>query len=81
VSGVTQEIGTATTVRSLRPSTLESLGLGSVHGIFSRGRLPVDAAELVERVFGPATQRGSLVITGASGIVGDDGILYCGTDL
>jgi enoyl-CoA hydratase/carnithine racemase/3-hydroxyacyl-CoA dehydrogenase len=55
---------------ALRPSTLESLGLGSVHAIFQRGRLPADTAGLVDEVFGPATARGSLVISGANGIVG-----------
>ena len=55
---------------SLRQSTLETLGLGSVTDIFRNGRLPVDAGDLVERVFGSLGQRGSLVISGANGIVG-----------
>ena len=56
--------------KSIRQSTLQTLGLGSVTDIFRNGRLPVDAAELVERVFGGAGNRGSLVISGANGIVG-----------
>ena len=55
---------------SIRQSTLETLGLGSVTDIFRNGRLPVDAGDLVDRVFGSPGQRGSLVISGANGIVG-----------
>jgi enoyl-CoA hydratase/carnithine racemase len=54
----------------LRPSTLESLGLGSTLSIFQRGRLPAETASLVDEVFGPSSARGSLVISGANGIVG-----------
>ena len=55
---------------SMRPATLESLGLGSVLDLFRRGRLPVEAGDLIDEVFGPAPARGSLVISGANGIVG-----------
>jgi len=55
---------------SIRQSTLQTLGLGSVTDIFRKGRLPVDAGDLVERVFGGPGDRGSLVISGANGIVG-----------
>ncbi len=42
--------------KSLRQSTLQTLGLGSVADIFRNGRLPVDAGDLVDQVFGgPAT--------------------------
>lgn len=57
-------------VQTLRTSTLETLGLGTVLEIFRNGRLPVDAASAVDAVFGPAGDRGSMVISGASGIVG-----------
>jgi enoyl-CoA hydratase/carnithine racemase len=67
--------------RALRQPTLETLGLGGVHGIFSRGVLPTDAASLVERVFGPAGERGSLVISGASGIVGAGKTMQLGSRL
>jgi enoyl-CoA hydratase/carnithine racemase/3-hydroxyacyl-CoA dehydrogenase len=56
--------------KSIRQSTLQTLGLGSVTDIFRNARLPVDAGDLVDRVFGGPGQRGSLVISGASGIVG-----------
>ncbi len=56
--------------KSMRQSTLETLGLGSVTDIFRQGRLPVDVTDMVDRVFGDAGQRGSLVISGANGIVG-----------
>ncbi|MCY2989675.1 MAG: hypothetical protein NTY19_17625 [Planctomycetota bacterium] len=56
--------------KSIRQSTLQTLGLGSVTDIFRNGRLPVDAGDLVDRVFGAPGNRGSLVISGANGIVG-----------
>lgn len=59
-----------TTVKALRQPTLQTLGLGNVLDIFRNGRLPADAAAQVDAVFGPAGSRGSMVISGASGIVG-----------
>jgi len=56
--------------KSIRQSTLQTLGLGSVTDIFRNARLPVDAGDLVDRVFGGPGERGSLVISGANGIVG-----------
>ena len=56
--------------KSMRQSTLQTLGLGSVTDIFRNGRLPVDAGDLVGQVFGGPDDRGSLVISGANGIVG-----------
>jgi enoyl-CoA hydratase/carnithine racemase/3-hydroxyacyl-CoA dehydrogenase len=56
--------------KSLRQSTLQTLGLGTVTDIFRNGRLPVAVGDLVDRVFGGAGDRGSLVISGANGIVG-----------
>jgi enoyl-CoA hydratase/carnithine racemase/3-hydroxyacyl-CoA dehydrogenase len=56
--------------RSIRQSTLQTLGLGTVGEIFRKGRLPVEASQLVDRVFGGSDDRGSLVISGANGIVG-----------
>ncbi|MHC4399154.1 MAG: hypothetical protein ACYTG0_05715 [Planctomycetota bacterium] len=56
--------------KSLRQSTLQTLKLGSVTDVFRNGRLPVDAGDLVDRVFGGPGDRGSLVISGANGIVG-----------
>jgi len=55
---------------SLRQSTLQTLGLGTVLDIFHNGRPPVTASDLVDQVFGGAADRGSLVISGANGIVG-----------
>ena len=66
---------------SMRPSTLETMGLGSVLGIFSRGRMPVDAGELVDKVFGSASRRGALVISGANGIVGAGKAMQLGSRL
>jgi len=56
--------------KSIRQSTLQTLGLGSVTDIFRNATLPVDAGDLVDRVFGGPGDRGSLVISGANGIVG-----------
>ena len=35
---------------SIRQPTLETLGLGSVTDVFRNGRLPVEAAEAIDRV-------------------------------
>lgn len=55
---------------SMRTGTLATLGLGTVLEAFQRGRLPVETGTLVDEVFGPPATRGSLVISGANGIVG-----------
>ena len=72
---------TATSVRSLRRPTLDTLGLGSVLDVFRNGRLPLTAAEAVDAVFGPAGERGALVISGASGIVGAGKTMQLGSRL
>ena len=72
---------TETGVTTLRRSTLESLGLGTVLEIFRRGRLPITRGEAVERVFGPEEDRGALVISGANGIVGAGKTLQLGSRL
>ena len=66
---------------AMRSSTLETLGLGSPLQIFANGRLPVDASDLVDRVFGPASSRGALVISGANGIVGAGKVMQLGSRL
>jgi len=71
----------ANAVKQMRQSTLDTLGLGSVLDIFARGRLPVDAGELVDQVFGPASDRGALVISGANGIVGAGKAMQLGSRL
>jgi len=55
---------------AMRTPTLQTLGLGNVLDIFANGKLPVEVNELVEKVFGKPSDRGSLVISGANGIVG-----------
>ncbi len=57
-------------IKSMRQSTLQTLGLGTVLEIFQNGKLPVDTGEIVEQVFGSPDERGCLVISGANGIVG-----------
>ena len=65
----------------MRQPTLETMGLGGVLDIFANGRLPVTAAELVDRVFGEAPNRGSLVVSGANGIVGAGKVMQLGSRL
>ena len=72
---------TESTITSLRPSTLSTLGLGSPLDIFRSGRLPITAEEAVAAVFGPPENRGSLVISGASGIVGAGKTMQLGSRL
>lgn len=66
---------------SMRQSTLQTLGLGSVLDIFQKGKLPTNPNDLVDQVFGPAKQRGSLVISGANGIVGAGKTMQLGARL
>jgi len=66
---------------SMRQATLQTIGLGTVLEIFQNGRLPADTAELVDRVFGKAGERGSLVISGAQGIVGSGKTMQLGSRL
>ncbi|MFH1529399.1 MAG: hypothetical protein ABIK09_01550 [Pseudomonadota bacterium] len=68
-------------MRCMRQTTLETMGLGTVLEIFRGGRLPVDAGQLVDEVFGPASDRGSLVISGANGIVGAGKMMQLGSRL
>ncbi len=72
-------VGTA--VKTMREPTLPTLGLGNVIDIFRAGRLPKDAESLVDAVFGPSSVRGSLVISGANGIVGAGKTMQLGSRL
>ncbi len=65
----------------LREPTLQTLGLGTVLDIFKNARLPATPDELVEEVFGKNGQRGSLVISGANGIVGAGKAMQLGSRL
>jgi len=67
--------------QTMRDPTLETLGLGNVLGIFRSGRLPADPAGAVDEVFGPDGHRGSLVISGANGIVGAGKAMQLGSRL
>jgi enoyl-CoA hydratase/carnithine racemase len=67
--------------KSMRQSTLQTLGLGPVLEIFSNGRMPADAAGLVDSIFGPSGKRGSLVVSGANGIVGAGKSMQLGSRL
>ncbi len=65
---------------AMRASTLETLGLGSVHDVLRRG-VPVSTGDLVDRVFGPSPGRGAFVVSGANGIVGAGKIMQLGSRL
>jgi enoyl-CoA hydratase/carnithine racemase len=68
-------------MKYLRQPTLELLGLGSVLEMFQRGSHPVATDELVDQVFGKASDRGSLVISGANGVVGAGKMVQLGSRL
>jgi len=67
--------------QTLREPTLQTLGLGTVLDIFKNARLPADPAGLVDEVFGKSGKRGSLVISGANGIVGAGKTMQLGSRL
>jgi enoyl-CoA hydratase len=68
-------------IKAIRTPGLQTLGLGSVLEIFARGELPGNAADLVDDVFGKAGSRGSLVISGANGMVGAGKAMQLGARL
>lgn len=68
-------------IKSMRESTLQTLGLGTVLEIFKNGKLPVDTENILEKVFGKQNDRGCLVISGANGIVGAGKAMQLGSRL
>jgi hypothetical protein len=66
---------------AMRQPTLDTMGLGGVLDIFRGGRLPVETSALVDQVFGAGGDRGALVISGASGIVGAGKAMQLGSRL
>ena len=68
-------------MKQMRQSTLETLGLGTVLEIFKNGKLPANTGNLVDQVFGSSDNRGSLVISGANGIVGAGKAMQFGSRL
>ncbi|MFA6572332.1 MAG: hypothetical protein WCT77_13985 [Bacteroidota bacterium] len=68
-------------IKSMRKSTLETIGLGTVTEIFQNGKMPVNAGSLVDKIFGDANNRGSIVISGAKGIVGAGKMMQLGVRL
>jgi enoyl-CoA hydratase/carnithine racemase len=65
----------------MREPTLMTLGLGNVIDIFRNGHPPAETADLIDQVFGASGQRGSLVISGANGIVGAGKAMQLGSRL
>ncbi|MBC8319561.1 MAG: enoyl-CoA hydratase/isomerase family protein [Bacteroidetes bacterium] len=65
----------------MRQSTLQTLGLGTVLEIFKKHQLPANSSNLVDQVFGANDNRGSLVISGANGIVGAGKAMQLGSRL
>ena len=68
-------------IKTMRKSTLETLGLGTVLEIFQKGQLPANINNLVDQVFGKAGNRGAFVISGANGIVGAGKMMQLGARL
>lgn len=68
-------------IKSMRQSTLQTLGLGTVIEIFKNGKLPVETEDIVNEVFGRTNERGSLVISGVNGIVGAGKAMQLGSRL
>jgi len=68
-------------MKSMRQTTLQTMGLGQVLDIFQNGKLPVDENDLVDKVFGSSKNRGSLVISGGNGIVGSGKAMQLGSRL
>ena len=66
---------------SMRQSTLDTLGLGTVLEMIKQGQSPVNTSDLVDQVFGKADNRGSLIISGANGIVGAGKMMQLGVRL
>ena len=66
---------------TMRKSTLELMGLGTVLDMVERGGPPASTADLVDKVFGPAGNRGALVISGANGVVGAGKTMQLGSRL
>ena len=77
---MTNQISNGST-KELRPSTLKTLGLGTVLDIFKQGHLPVGTGEMVDRVFGETGQRGAMVVSGGNGIVGAGKVMQFGSRL
>jgi enoyl-CoA hydratase/carnithine racemase len=67
--------------KTMRETTLQTLGLGNVIDIFRQGHLPAATGDLVDQVFGKANERGSMVISGANGIVGAGKTMQLGSRL
>lgn len=67
--------------KSMRQSTLETLGLGNTLDVFRQGKMPVSTGQLVDQVFGATGNRGALVISGVNGIVGAGKAMQLGSRL
>jgi len=66
---------------TMRQTTLQTLGLETTLEIFQNGKLPTNSNELVEKVFGKSSEPGSLVVSGANGIVGAGKTMQLGSRL
>ncbi len=68
-------------MKTLRQSTLDTMGLGNVIDIFKNGTMPARTEDLVDEVFGKSSDRGAFVISGANGIVGAGKTMQIGSRL
>jgi enoyl-CoA hydratase/carnithine racemase len=67
--------------KAMREPGLRTLGFDGVLDLFRKGSLPASAEDLIGEVFGGGAERGSLVISGASGIVGAGKAMQLGSRL
>lgn len=67
--------------RAMREPGLRTLGFDGVLEVFRTGSLPASVEDLVAEVFGGGADRGSLVISGASGMVGAGKAMQLGSRL
>jgi len=67
--------------KTMRQTTIQTMGLGNVIDMFREGHLPAVAADLVDEVFGTSNDRGSMVVSGANGIVGAGKTMQLGSRL
>ena len=68
-------------MKTMRRTTLETLGLGHAIDFFRQGCLPAETGDLVDRIFGERSARGSMVVSGCNGIVGAGKMMQFGSRL
>ena len=68
-------------MKAMRPPTLKTLGFDSTLEMFQKGKPYCELDDLIDQVFGPAGNRGALLISGGNGIVGSGKAMQLGARL